>query len=425
MEELLEKKFKAFVKLPCAQCGKAACKRFASSMPLVVKTMLDAFWCKDCGRLLCEAHRDAHTCEKLEALKEARAAMAPEKIRAQLEEEKRQKAAAEEAAKAPQREATKAADERRQRRYMLAEKAWHVSNFMQTAARDEQAERTQDITKELLDLYTKTSRISTLLWNEYEKPTLSGLAEDEWSELKRLYARGVEILGVVVAVPKNGNWEGGEWEELDMTNPWERPSAAPAKPPQRVAVAEPAAPAPRPPAEAPAPAAASSSASSAGGSSASGRAAGPPLLALPRPAQQRPAPPEGYQGRLGVAGRLTANPLLNFTARPLGGLGPTLLSRPGSRPTATPTPGGGLAGRGGGAGLAGRGAGAGLGAGVAPGRFGKGRGGAGAGAYPPGSLAGGKGPGKGSTAGRTLGVLSNRGLIGRGLGKGGGSGSRP
>ena len=30
----------------------------------------DTFWCRDCGRVLCDSHRYQHTCERLDALKE-------------------------------------------------------------------------------------------------------------------------------------------------------------------------------------------------------------------------------------------------------------------------------------------------------------------------------------------------------------------
>ena len=29
----------------------------------------DTFWCRDCGRVLCDTHRYQHTCERLDALK--------------------------------------------------------------------------------------------------------------------------------------------------------------------------------------------------------------------------------------------------------------------------------------------------------------------------------------------------------------------
>lgn len=402
IETLIDTRFKYFTRLPCAECGKAACKRFSDGMPMIVKTMVDAFWCKDCGRLLCEQHRDCHTCEEMDAEKEARAAMAPEKIREQLEQERRQKAAAEEAAKVPMREATKAADERRHRRYTVAEKAGHVTNYFQMAARDERAE--ERVAKEVLDLYEKSNRLSTFLWNEYEQPTLPSWAEDEWAELKKVYARGVEILGVVVAVPKNGDYDSGEWEELDMTNPWEH--SAPARPPPRQE--EPARPTPIP---IPTPAAAEPSPAS---SSSSSAAPSRPLLASARPEQPRPAAPEGFRPRLGTAGRSTTTPLVNFPGRTGAGPSvPTLVSRPGtvsSHPNRPGTAGmsffsgglGGLSARGRGGGMPGRGGGM-------PGNI---------------PIAGGKGTaGKGGTSStqQTLGVLNNRGgVLGRGFGKGGG-----
>lgn len=222
----MSKKFKKFVKLPCAECGAAACKRFADSGPLVVKAMLETFWCGECGRLLCESHRHAHTCERHDARKEALAAMDPEKLRQRIEEEKKQKLAAEEAAKAPQKAAAAAADERRRRRYVIADKTQLVTNFIHLASREEGRSVTE--IDQLLAYYGRAYRIQTFLWNEYESPTLPGIADKEWEELKDIYSSVMDILNVVVAVPRNGNWEEpDDWVELDMTNDWEEGAGPP------------------------------------------------------------------------------------------------------------------------------------------------------------------------------------------------------
>merc|ERR1719433_1815298 len=190
--------------------------------------MLDTFWCGECGRLLCESHRHKHTCERHDARKQALAAMAPEKLRERLEEEKRQKAAAEEAAKAPQKAAAAAADERRRRRYTIAEKTQLVANFLQLAAREEG--RSDEEMQQLLGFHSRASRIQTLLWNEFESPTLPGIAETDWEELKQIYRSAIELLNVVVAVPSNGDWERpDDWVELDMVNDWEEGAGAPTK----------------------------------------------------------------------------------------------------------------------------------------------------------------------------------------------------
>lgn len=218
LDEFITAKFKAFVKHPCGQCGAPAGKRFATSMPFVVKTMLDTFWCKECGRLLCESHRSQHTCERHDAKMAKLTAMSPEQLRAQMEAEAKRKIEAEDSAKAAQRAAAVQAEERRQevkgKRQLLAAKSSHVANFLQTAARDEQAGHSKRVREELLELYTKANRINLRLWNEFEQPSVPGLADEEWQELKEVYARGVQLLHMAVWV---------EGQELDMRNPWDPP----------------------------------------------------------------------------------------------------------------------------------------------------------------------------------------------------------
>ena len=45
------------------RCGCVAFKRFAKMSPLVVRARVGSLWCQKCGRLLCEAHRNQHSCE--------------------------------------------------------------------------------------------------------------------------------------------------------------------------------------------------------------------------------------------------------------------------------------------------------------------------------------------------------------------------
>ena len=56
-------KFKKFCKKKCGECGCVAFKRFAKMSPLVVRARVGSLWCQKCGRLLCEAHRNQHSCE--------------------------------------------------------------------------------------------------------------------------------------------------------------------------------------------------------------------------------------------------------------------------------------------------------------------------------------------------------------------------
>ena len=66
-------KFKKFCKKKCGECGCVAFKRFAKMSPLVVRARVGSLWCQKCGRLLCEAHRNQHSCEmELEELERRR-----------------------------------------------------------------------------------------------------------------------------------------------------------------------------------------------------------------------------------------------------------------------------------------------------------------------------------------------------------------
>ena len=107
-------KFKKFCKKKCGEwrarvshpktpstrdprrCGCVAFKRFAKMSPLVVRARVGSLWCQKCGRLLCEAHRNQHSCEmemeELERRRRVDVDAIREGIR-QQEEEKEQRAA--------------------------------------------------------------------------------------------------------------------------------------------------------------------------------------------------------------------------------------------------------------------------------------------------------------------------------------------
>ena len=89
-------KFKKFCKKKCGECGCVAFKRFAKMSPLVVRARVGSLWCQKCGRLLCEAHRNQHSCEmEMEEL-ERRRRVDVDAIREGIkrqEEEKEQRAA--------------------------------------------------------------------------------------------------------------------------------------------------------------------------------------------------------------------------------------------------------------------------------------------------------------------------------------------
>lgn len=110
--------------------------------------------------------------------------------------------------------------ERRERRKLVAAKAHHVKNFLQQQARDPSspAARNQHIHNELLELYTRADRIALRLFNDIESPSMpmGGLAEEDWADLKDIYARGRELTGMYITV---------EGQPLNMRNPWEAPGA--------------------------------------------------------------------------------------------------------------------------------------------------------------------------------------------------------
>jgi hypothetical protein len=90
----------------CAQCGvKSLATRFKDSSAMMVTCMIDTFYCggsSGCGRILCEKHRNQHTCERVDAIAAKRRAMTPEQIQAEVrakEAEKFQREAEEEATK--------------------------------------------------------------------------------------------------------------------------------------------------------------------------------------------------------------------------------------------------------------------------------------------------------------------------------------
>eukprot|EP00747_Dinoflagellata_sp_TGD_P170272 gnl/TRDRNA2_/TRDRNA2_201412_c0_seq1.p1 gnl/TRDRNA2_/TRDRNA2_201412_c0~~gnl/TRDRNA2_/TRDRNA2_201412_c0_seq1.p1 ORF type:complete len:250 (-),score=62.06 gnl/TRDRNA2_/TRDRNA2_201412_c0_seq1:56-805(-) len=219
--------FKEFLKAKCGQCDIPACKRFKGSMPMIVKQMLDTYWCNECGRILCEKHRDQHTCERRDAVKEGLANMSPEKLKERMEAEAARKLAAEEAAKDEKRREAEVIErgiqERKARRKLIAGKSSHVAGFLQQAARDDNRGFRPQVREELFEMYTKANRINLFLWNEYESPTTvqGAIAEEEWEQLKEIYERGCQIIGAVVVV---------DGERLNMRNPWDPPPPAEAGP---------------------------------------------------------------------------------------------------------------------------------------------------------------------------------------------------
>lgn len=194
-------KFKQFLKKKCGECGGSGFKvKYGKVSPLVVRAQISTFWCKECGRLLCEQHRHAHTCEAADARAARRRAMTGEEIReaARREEASRLDAEAKaEAEKAVAREARAATFHLwKTRRKNAASKSTHVANFVQRIATQAEAGRTRDA---LLTMYTTCNRINLRLWNEVDTPS-SRFDFEAWAELKAVYARACDTSGLVLTI---------------------------------------------------------------------------------------------------------------------------------------------------------------------------------------------------------------------------------
>eukprot|EP00928_Gymnodinium_smaydae_P000633 TRINITY_DN10241_c0_g1_i1.p1 TRINITY_DN10241_c0_g1~~TRINITY_DN10241_c0_g1_i1.p1 ORF type:complete len:209 (-),score=63.49 TRINITY_DN10241_c0_g1_i1:56-682(-) len=195
-------------------------KKYKDTMAMIVKQMSDQYWCNDCGRVLCDKHRYQHTCERIDAEKERNAKMTNEELRERMEREAALKLAAEEAAKDEKRAEAEALErvnaERKGKRKLIAGKAQQVSGFLQQLARNPDIARRPRVQEELGELYTRANRIALTLYNEYETPSMPGLAEDDWQALKETYERARELTGMVL-VTEDGPFQ--------LRNPWDPPPA--------------------------------------------------------------------------------------------------------------------------------------------------------------------------------------------------------
>lgn len=223
LEDLVTNKYKTFCKLKCAECGDSACKRFSGMMSFVAKQMLDSCWCNECGRVLCEKHRHQHTCERLDQQKERNKHLTGEQLAAQIAEAELIKAAQEEKVQAEKRRAAEAVEaerlERKEKRKLLASKARTVESFLQTVCRqtDMIEARGRRVKDELFEMYTRVTRLSLGIYNEYEHPSSKDLPESEWQDVKDIYLRTSELTGMR-AMTEDG--------PLDVRNPWDPPPPA-------------------------------------------------------------------------------------------------------------------------------------------------------------------------------------------------------
>eukprot|EP00403_Amphidinium_massartii_P047785 CAMPEP_0178459782 /NCGR_PEP_ID=MMETSP0689_2-20121128/48327_1 /TAXON_ID=160604 /ORGANISM="Amphidinium massartii, Strain CS-259" /LENGTH=258 /DNA_ID=CAMNT_0020086309 /DNA_START=76 /DNA_END=852 /DNA_ORIENTATION=- len=220
LEALVTGQFKEFLKLKCAECGKPATKRYSKSMSFVVSKMLESFWCPECGRVLCEAHRDQHTCERLDQQKERNKHLTHEQLASQLAEAEARKESLEEEKRLAAAVIAEAAEkerlQRKGKREILAKKARAVEGLLQAVLRDTDMmqRRPASARTELEEMYGKAKRISLTLFNEFQHPTLPGLADEDWEEIKAIYQRVRDLTGMMAMMEEG---------PLDMRNPWDPP----------------------------------------------------------------------------------------------------------------------------------------------------------------------------------------------------------
>merc|ERR1712226_151251 len=108
--------------------------------------------------------------------------------------------------------------ERKGKRQLLAQKAKTVESFLQSIARNSSMMESRGgrVRDELLEMYTKSSRLSLTLYNEFEHPTSQDLPDAEWDEVKAIYERAQELTGMHAATQDG---------PLDMRNAWDAPPA--------------------------------------------------------------------------------------------------------------------------------------------------------------------------------------------------------
>jgi len=219
LEALIDANKKAFMKTPCAQCG-GSCglvKKYKDTMTMIVKQMTDQFWCKDCGRVLCDQHRLRHTCERVDAEKEKMSKISQKDLREHMEETERRNLASEAAKKDEERAAKEIIErqksDRKDKRKILAIKAKTVCDFIQATARNPEG-RPQRVHDELLTLYPRASRISLALYNEFEHPSSQEVGGEDWEEMKVIFETATQLTRMRVMTEEG---------PLDMRNHWDPP----------------------------------------------------------------------------------------------------------------------------------------------------------------------------------------------------------
>lgn len=217
LEELILKDKKAFLKTKCAECGGSCglAKKYRETMSVIIKSMIDTFWCRDCGRVLCDTHRYQHTCERLDALKEKNAKITKEALLEQLRADEERMEAAEAAARAEQRRAAEQLEQeksqRKAKRKILATKAKQVESFIQQRSRDADGLRPATH-NQLLELYPRARGLALALYNQFEHPDNTEVGGKDWEDVKEIYSQARELTGMIIMT---------EDGPLDMRNPWD------------------------------------------------------------------------------------------------------------------------------------------------------------------------------------------------------------
>jgi len=217
LEDFILRDKKACLKTKCAECG-GSCglvKKYKDTMSVIIKSMMDTFWCRDCGRVLCDTHRYQHTCEKIDALKEKNAKITKEALLQQLRADEERKEATEAAAADEKRRAAEhleqAKSQRKAKRKILAMKAKQVESFIQQRSRDSDGLR-PGAHSQLLELYPRARGKALALYNQFEHPESQEVGGKDWEDVKEIYAQARELTGMFVMT---------EDGPLDMRNPWD------------------------------------------------------------------------------------------------------------------------------------------------------------------------------------------------------------
>ena len=210
---LTKEKFKKrFLKQKCGECGEMCMAKHKTSGALVCRSMVDSFWCKDCGMLLCSRHRSQqlHDCARKNAQLAKQRRQTTEEIQSDVAAKVKAGGSALSADVEQKKEALRkkkasaAYLETKHRREVVAGKANQVAQFTQRLARESLDHggptRNPQSRVELAELSKRCLHLATVLSNEIHTPTSQGLNDDAWGRVAEIYERCVAISGMVLHV---------------------------------------------------------------------------------------------------------------------------------------------------------------------------------------------------------------------------------